>query len=84
MAEYTLKVTTGSMLHAGTFDNLYVTLIGTERQSERTQLTSLGLDDTNGKVIGQTKWIVIVHIFFSLNIIKELLFQHLIWIQDKS
>ncbi|KAK1889175.1 Hydroperoxide isomerase ALOXE3 [Dissostichus eleginoides] len=50
MAEYTLKVTTGSMLHAGTFDNLYVTLIGTERQSERTQLTSLGLDDTNGKV----------------------------------
>ncbi|XP_010788293.1 arachidonate 15-lipoxygenase B-like [Notothenia coriiceps] len=50
MAEYTLKVTTGSMLHAGTLDNLYVTLIGTERQSERTQLTSLGLDDTNGKV----------------------------------
>ncbi|KAF3849896.1 hypothetical protein F7725_019615 [Dissostichus mawsoni] len=50
MAEYTLKVTTGSMLHAGTFDNLYVTLIGTERQSEHTQLTSLGLDDTNGKV----------------------------------
>ncbi|XP_033998510.1 arachidonate 15-lipoxygenase B-like isoform X2 [Trematomus bernacchii] len=50
MAEYSLKVTTGSMLHAGTFDNLYVTLIGTERQSECTQLTSLGLDDTNGKV----------------------------------
>ncbi|XP_033931359.1 polyunsaturated fatty acid lipoxygenase ALOX15B-like [Pseudochaenichthys georgianus] len=50
MAEYTLKVTTGSMLYAGTFDNLYVTLIGTERQSERTQLMSLGLDDTNGKV----------------------------------
>lgn len=55
MAEYTLKVTTGSMLYAGTFDNLYVTLIGTERQSERTQLMSLGLDDTNGKVICKTK-----------------------------
>ncbi|XP_063757830.1 polyunsaturated fatty acid lipoxygenase ALOX15B-like isoform X2 [Eleginops maclovinus] len=50
MAEYNLKVTTGSMLHAGTFDNLYVTLIGTERQSERIQLTSFGLDDTTGKV----------------------------------
>ncbi|KAM9339251.1 polyunsaturated fatty acid lipoxygenase ALOX15B-like [Symphorus nematophorus] len=50
MAAYTLEVTTGSMLHAGTFDNLYVTLIGTERQSERTQLTGFGLDDKTGKV----------------------------------
>uniref|UniRef100_A0A8D0AA92 Arachidonate 15-lipoxygenase B-like n=1 Tax=Sander lucioperca TaxID=283035 RepID=A0A8D0AA92_SANLU len=50
MAEYTLEVTTGSMLQAGTFDNLYVTLIGTERQSERTQLTSFGLDEKTGKV----------------------------------
>ncbi|KAL7387898.1 hypothetical protein ABVT39_003151 [Epinephelus coioides] len=49
MAEYTLEVTTGSMLYAGTFDNLYVTLIGTERQSEHTQLTSFGLDDKTGK-----------------------------------
>ncbi|XP_059211645.1 hydroperoxide isomerase ALOXE3-like [Centropristis striata] len=46
MAEYTLEVNTGSSLHAGTLDNLYVTLIGTERQSERTQLTSFGLNDT--------------------------------------
>ncbi|XP_029281203.1 hydroperoxide isomerase ALOXE3-like isoform X3 [Cottoperca gobio] len=50
MVEYTLEVTTGSMLHAGTFHNLYVTLIGSERQSERTQLTSFGLDDKTGKV----------------------------------
>nr|XP_046228925.1 hydroperoxide isomerase ALOXE3-like isoform X2 [Scatophagus argus] len=50
MAVYTLEVSTGSMLHAGTFDNLYVTLTGTEKQSERTQLTSSGLDDETGKV----------------------------------
>ena len=50
MAEYTLEVTTGSMLHAGTFDNLYTTLIGTERQSERTHLTSFGLDGNTRKV----------------------------------
>lgn len=50
MTEYTLQVTTGSMLHAGTFDNLYVSLIGSERQSERTQLTSFGLDEETGKV----------------------------------
>ncbi|XP_073349147.1 polyunsaturated fatty acid lipoxygenase ALOX15B-like isoform X1 [Pagrus major] len=50
MAAYTLEVTTGSMLHAGTFNNLFVTLIGTERQSEPTQLTGLGLDEKPGKV----------------------------------
>ncbi|XP_051265570.1 polyunsaturated fatty acid lipoxygenase ALOX8-like [Dicentrarchus labrax] len=50
MAEYTLEVTTGSMLRAGTPDNLYVTLIGTERQSEHTLLTSFEQDDKTRKV----------------------------------
>ncbi|GLD49376.1 polyunsaturated fatty acid lipoxygenase ALOX8-like isoform X4 [Lates japonicus] len=50
MAEYTLDVITGNMMFAGTFDNLFVTLIGTERESERTQLTSFGLDDKTGKL----------------------------------
>nr|XP_061785002.1 polyunsaturated fatty acid lipoxygenase ALOX8-like [Nerophis lumbriciformis] len=50
MSEYTLSVTTGSMLHAGTFDNLYVTLVGTEGQSGRTQLTGAGLGNDTGKV----------------------------------
>ncbi|KAM3602505.1 uncharacterized protein V6R79_005352 [Siganus canaliculatus] len=50
MAAYTLEVTTGSVLHAGAFDNLYVTLIGSERQSEPTQLTGFGLDHKTGKV----------------------------------
>ncbi|XP_070843443.1 polyunsaturated fatty acid lipoxygenase ALOX15B-like [Chaetodon trifascialis] len=50
MAEYTLEVTTGSMLRAGTSDNLYVTLIGTERQSERTELISFGFDDNTERV----------------------------------
>lgn len=50
MAEYSLEVTTGSMMHAGTFDNVYVTLIGTERESEHTYLTSSLLDAKTGKV----------------------------------
>uniref|UniRef100_A0A3P8RNU5 PLAT domain-containing protein n=1 Tax=Amphiprion percula TaxID=161767 RepID=A0A3P8RNU5_AMPPE len=49
MSEYTLEVTTGSMLHAGTFDNLYVTLMGSERQSEHIPLTNVGVDKS-GKV----------------------------------
>lgn len=48
MAVYTLTVTTGSMLNAGTLDNVYVTLIGTERESERTFLSQL--DDKHAKV----------------------------------
>lgn len=31
-------------MHADIFDNLYVTLIGTESESEHTQLASFGLD----------------------------------------
>ncbi|KAI3364280.1 hypothetical protein L3Q82_011085 [Scortum barcoo] len=50
MGEYTLEVTTGGMLHAGTADNLYVTLIGTERQSEFTELINFGLAGQTGKV----------------------------------
>lgn len=36
MAEYKLEVTTGAMQYAGTSDYMYVTLFGTEEQSERT------------------------------------------------
>ncbi|KAM3876873.1 polyunsaturated fatty acid lipoxygenase ALOX8-like [Diretmus argenteus] len=50
MEKYTLQVTTGNMLHAATFDNLYVTLIGAERQSERTELTNSGLDFKIGQM----------------------------------
>lgn len=58
MAEYTLEVTTGSMLHAGSFDNVFVTLIGSEKQSERIELISSGLNET-----GKVRCIsVIVHI----------------------
>ncbi|XP_034756215.1 hydroperoxide isomerase ALOXE3 [Etheostoma cragini] len=44
MAEYNLDVTTGGMQHAGTWDNIYVTLFGTEGQSERTELDNFGPD----------------------------------------
>ncbi|KAM4529246.1 hydroperoxide isomerase ALOXE3-like [Fundulus diaphanus] len=49
MAEYKLKVTTGAMKHAGTIDHIYVILFGTEGQSERTELNSLGIDFKTGK-----------------------------------
>ncbi|XP_057679092.1 polyunsaturated fatty acid lipoxygenase ALOX8-like isoform X2 [Corythoichthys intestinalis] len=50
MAEYTLTLTTGDMLDAGTFSNVFVSLVGTEGQSNRTQLTSTGLGNETGKV----------------------------------
>lgn len=50
MAVYNLQVTTGNMPQAGTLDNLYVTLIGAERQSERTKLNSFGIDFQFGKM----------------------------------
>ncbi|XP_008395952.1 arachidonate 12-lipoxygenase, 12R-type-like isoform X2 [Poecilia reticulata] len=49
MAEYKVKVTTGTMKHSGTIDHIYVILIGTEGQSERTELNSLGMDFITGK-----------------------------------
>uniref|UniRef100_UPI0037E842FB hydroperoxide isomerase ALOXE3-like n=1 Tax=Semicossyphus pulcher TaxID=241346 RepID=UPI0037E842FB len=49
MAEYKLEVTTGDMKHAGTFDHIYVTLFGTEGQSERTELDNRGIDFSTGK-----------------------------------
>lgn len=50
MAVYKLEVTTGDMKHAGTMDNIYITLFGTERQSDRTKLDNLGIDFKSGKV----------------------------------
>ncbi|XP_078029664.1 hydroperoxide isomerase ALOXE3-like [Epinephelus lanceolatus] len=44
MAEYKLEVTTGDMTHAGTFDHIFVTLIGTGGKSERTELDNYGMD----------------------------------------
>ncbi|KAM9798187.1 hydroperoxide isomerase ALOXE3-like [Neosynchiropus ocellatus] len=41
MESYTLEVTAGAMMFPGTLDNVYVTLIGTEGMSERTQLVPL-------------------------------------------
>ncbi|XP_007547504.2 hydroperoxide isomerase ALOXE3-like isoform X5 [Poecilia formosa] len=49
MAEYKLEVTTGNMKHAGTTDNIYVILFGSEGQSERTKLDNSGIDFKAGK-----------------------------------
>nr|XP_033503740.1 hydroperoxide isomerase ALOXE3-like [Epinephelus lanceolatus]XP_033503741.1 hydroperoxide isomerase ALOXE3-like [Epinephelus lanceolatus] len=48
MAEYKLEVTTGHMEDAGTWDHIYITLIGTEGQSERTELDNFGIDFGSG------------------------------------
>ena len=50
MAEYKLEVSTGDMEYAGTWDHIYVTLFGTEGQSERTELDNYGTDFTTGTV----------------------------------
>ncbi|KAJ3582928.1 hypothetical protein NHX12_000091 [Muraenolepis orangiensis] len=44
MAVYKIAVTTGDRLNAETWDNVYVTLIGAEGQSERTLLDNWGHD----------------------------------------
>ncbi|XP_030630815.1 hydroperoxide isomerase ALOXE3-like [Chanos chanos] len=38
MAEYKVTITTGEMMWGGTFDNVFITLVGTEGESERTML----------------------------------------------
>ncbi|XP_042369614.1 hydroperoxide isomerase ALOXE3-like, partial [Plectropomus leopardus] len=48
MAEYKLEVTTGDKQYAGTWDHIYVTLFGTEGQSERTELDNYGFDFSTG------------------------------------
>uniref|UniRef100_A0A8C2ZDU8 Uncharacterized protein n=1 Tax=Cyclopterus lumpus TaxID=8103 RepID=A0A8C2ZDU8_CYCLU len=50
MAEYKLEVTTGDMKYSGTNDHIYVTLFGTEGQSERTELDNFGTDFSTGTV----------------------------------
>jgi len=48
MAEYKLEVSTGDMGYAGTWNHIYVTLFGTDGQSERTELDNYGTDFTTG------------------------------------
>ncbi|KAK1900610.1 Hydroperoxide isomerase ALOXE3 [Dissostichus eleginoides] len=48
MAEYKLEITTGDLQYAGTSDYIYVTLFGTEGQSERTLMDNYGFDFQTG------------------------------------
>ncbi|XP_056283558.1 hydroperoxide isomerase ALOXE3-like [Pseudoliparis swirei] len=48
MVGYKLEVTTGDLKSSGTWDHIYVTLIGTEGQSERTELDNFGFDFSTG------------------------------------
>ncbi|TRY87417.1 hypothetical protein DNTS_013897 [Danionella cerebrum] len=47
-AIYEVEVTTGSMTHAGTMDNIYITLVGKKGESERTILDTRGRDFRTG------------------------------------
>uniref|UniRef100_A0A3B3BRT5 Si:dkey-17e16.9 n=1 Tax=Oryzias melastigma TaxID=30732 RepID=A0A3B3BRT5_ORYME len=48
MAEYKVSVTTGGMQHAGTLDNIFIVLFGSEGQSERARLDNSGIDFKSG------------------------------------
>ncbi|XP_056283559.1 hydroperoxide isomerase ALOXE3-like [Pseudoliparis swirei] len=48
MVGYKLEVTTGDLTFSGTWDHIYVTLFGTEGQSERTELDNFGFDFSTG------------------------------------
>ncbi|XP_068198895.1 hydroperoxide isomerase ALOXE3-like [Antennarius striatus] len=48
MTEYKLEVTTGNMRNAGTWDHIYITLYGSQGQSDKTELDNYGLDFTTG------------------------------------
>ena len=50
MAEYKLEITTGDLQYAGSSDYIYVTLFGTEGQSERTLMDNYGFDFQTGAV----------------------------------
>ena len=44
MCMYQVHVTTGDRLRAGTNDHVFVTLVGTNGESERTELNNYGID----------------------------------------
>ncbi|XP_070844176.1 hydroperoxide isomerase ALOXE3-like [Chaetodon trifascialis] len=48
MAEYKVELTTGDMQHSGTLDHIYMTLFGSQGQSERTELDNYGIDFKTG------------------------------------
>ncbi|XP_061667831.1 hydroperoxide isomerase ALOXE3-like [Syngnathoides biaculeatus] len=48
MAEYKLEVTTGERESSGTLDHILVTLVGSEGQSEKTDLDNWGVDFKTG------------------------------------
>lgn len=43
MAEYKVEVTNGNLGFSGRFDLIFITLFGSEGQSEKTQLNILGV-----------------------------------------
>lgn len=50
MAEYKVELTSGNLKKAGTWDHIFVTLFGSDGQSERTEFNNWGLDFMTGGV----------------------------------
>lgn len=48
--EYKVELTTGNLKKAGTWDHVFVTLFGSDGQSERTEFNNWGLDFMTGGV----------------------------------
>lgn len=43
MAKYHLEVTTGNLKYSGTFDQIFVTLIGSDGRSDKIELNIFGI-----------------------------------------
>lgn len=56
MAEYKVSVTTGGMQHAGTLDNIFIVLFGSEGHSERARLDNSGIDFKSGTASQILSW----------------------------
>lgn len=57
MPSYTVTVATGSQWFAGTDDYIYITLVGTERFSERTLLDKPLYNDFERGAVSRADWV---------------------------
>lgn len=73
MAEYRVEVTTGNLKKAGTWDHIFVTLFGSEGQSERTEFNNWGLDFMTGGVSWKLGMLSEINYFLPINRLIEIL-----------
>ena len=64
MPSYTVTVATGNQWFAGTDDYIYITLVGTERCSERTLLDKPLYNDFERGAVSRADWVTVWFHFF--------------------